>query len=172
MSLQEYTQYGNYIEYVIMKTNNMNYDISDHMFFDLLHNIKRKHNNVFQRHYKEYVFRNFVYENNKENQLQVYKKTLHFHKMHDRKFKVMTYHKEKLPFHIFPSTQNLHSITYVSKATFKINSRVFLNFERKKYEYSEEYYNKIYINYNHDSNVDLTTIEQAINEAIRLIEIQ
>jgi hypothetical protein len=111
-----------------------------------------------------------VYENNKENQLQVYKKTLNSYSVLDPNFKVLSYHKEKLPYHVFPSTHMLHSVSYVNKATFKLNNRVFLNFERKKYENSDVFYNKIYINYNHDNNVDLATIEQALNDAIRLID--
>lgn len=173
MKLHEYSQNGNYIEFVMMKNSSDDcYDVSDNKFFELLHETKRKHNNAFQRHYKEYIFRNMVYENNKENQLQVYKKTLNSHAMLNSSqptFKVLTYHKEKLPYHVFPSTHLLHSISYVSKATFKLNNRVFLNFERKHYENSDTFYNKIYINYNHDNNVDLSTIEKAINEAIGLI---
>jgi hypothetical protein len=168
ISLQKYCSQGNYIEFVILDGENIT-DIPDNMFFKLLNNMKNKGYACFQKHYKEYIYRNMVYENNDKSQIKIYKIALNNHDTLENGLKVLIYHKEKLPYHVFPSTTMLHSICYVSKVIFKINNRIYINFEKRKYDSEDSNnvsFNKVFINYNHDDNVDLSNIENALNTCI------
>jgi hypothetical protein len=161
---------GNYIELVLNEEGN-SIDVGDKLFFKLIQNIKNKGYGCFQKHYKEYVHRNMYYENNDKNQIKIHKKTLlKTLDIPSCSMKLFVCHKEKQPYHLFPSTTMLHSISYISKLTFKINNRVYLNFERRKYSNNADVsFNKIYINYNHDDNVDLTNIQTAIDTCVNLL---
>ena len=175
-SLKELCLLGNYVEIVMLDTAN-DIDIADRVFSKILMSIKKTHSGCFQKHYKEFVFRNLFYENNEQNQIKTYKKTLKYVGNMDDGMKIMVYHKEKLPYHSFPCTTKLHSICYISKAVLKINNRVFLNFEKRVYpvegaEVTQEKrmsYNKIYINYNGSQDVDVEEIDKVIRSCIQLI---
>lgn len=166
--IKQYCNNGNYIEIVFEDYPNC-IDIKDKVFFKMLQNMKNKNYHGFQKHYKEYIFRNITYENNDKNEIKIFKKTLTKHDNLLENIRVLVFYKEKLPYHVFPSTTKIHSVSYISKAIFKINNRVYLNFERKKYEGCSTFFNKVYINYNHDENVDLTTIQAAISSCIQLV---
>ena len=114
-SLKELCLLGNYVEIIMLDTAN-DTDIADRVFSKMLMSIKKTHSGCFQKHYKEFVFRNLFYENNEQNQIKTYKKTLKYVGNMDDGMKIMVYHKEKLPYHSFPCTTKLHSICYISKA--------------------------------------------------------
>ena len=167
--ITNYITHGNYIE-IILEDHKDIVDINEKIFFKILQNVRNKGYNGFQKHCKEYVYRNITYENNNENQIKVYKKILNKQDSLPSGHRILVFHKDKLPYHTFPSTTMIQSVCYISKAIFKINNRIFLNFERKIYEGSENvFFNKIYINYNHDDNVDSTTMQHAISTALDLI---
>lgn len=161
---------GNYIELVMIEDGN-SFDISDKIFFRLMTDIKTSGYNCFQKHYKEYVYRNLFYENNEKNQIKIHKKSLMNNvDIKHKTMKMLIFNKEKQPYNVFPASRMLHSICYVSRVTFKINNRVYINFEKRKYEgNSDVAFNKVYINYNHDDNVDLENIISAIEKSLLLI---
>jgi hypothetical protein len=176
-SMKDHCALGNYFEMVLMEDAN-DMDIPDAVFFKLLQSTRSKNFSHFQKHFKEYVFRNMFYENNTKNQMTTSKKTLTFAATLSNSMRFVAYHKEKLPFHAFPSSTATHSISYVSKVTFKVNNRVFLNFEKRVYPAGAKAapdskktasFNKIYINYNHDDNVDLSSVDTAINTCLQLV---
>lgn len=173
INLQTYCTNGNYLEIILQQKENIS-DIPDTMFFKLLQKLKTKGHSCFQKQYKEFVYRNMFYENNDKNQIKIYKKHLTTTDNINNTMKLLVYHKEKLPYHVFPSTTMIHSISYVSKVIFKVNNRVYINFEKRTYDSDDKSnvsFNKIYINYNHDDNVDLTNIEIALNASIQLIQL-
>ena len=105
---------GNYFEFIVMDGDH-DIDIPEGVFFKLLHSVRNKSNACFQKHYKEYVYRNMFYENDEKNQVKIYKKSLSSaHKTLDG-MKLLVFNKEKLPYHAFPCTKALHSVSYVSK---------------------------------------------------------
>lgn len=174
VSLTKIGHLGNYLEIILME-GETDMDIPDNVFFKMLQHAKNKTNSCFQKHYKEYVYRNLFYENNDKNQIKIYRKILTHVETIQNGMKLLVFHKEKLPYHVFPSTTTLHSVCYVSKAIIKINNRVFLNFEKKIYQGANDSngsrvsFNKIYINYNHEQNVDFNGAESAINTCLQLI---
>lgn len=160
LELQDYVSEGSYIECILMDGDELH--TNDSVFFKMMQDMKDRGYNCFQKHTKEYVYRNMFYENNEKSQIRIYKKTLNKIGNDINGWKILAFHKEKLPYHSFPSTTMLHSISYVSKATFKINNRIFVNFEKRRYTGDETTYNKIYINYNHDDNVDVHSMKKAV----------
>jgi hypothetical protein len=161
---------GNYTEVVLMDEDS-SYDINDKVFYRLINNVRSKGYNCFQKHFKEYVFRNMFFENSDKKQVKIYKKTLlNTVDMSNGVIKMLTFNKEKQPYHLFPASTMLHSISYVSRLIFKENNRVYINFEKRKFEgLPDMSFNKVYINYNHDDNVDLGSIQTAIEKCIMLI---
>jgi hypothetical protein len=169
-SILDVSNKGNYFEIICMEGES-DIDIPDTVFFKLLQTAKGKSTTCFQKHYKEYVFRNIHYENNDKNQVKIYKKTPTFVGEIKDGWRMIAFYKEKLPYHAFPATTNLYSISYVSKAIIKITNRVFLNFEKRVYpETGSVSFNKIYVNYNHDDNVDVNGAEQAIRKCLQIFE--
>lgn len=165
----KYFDHGNYVEIVVCDGDV--YDLPDARFFRFLQIVKQRGGASFQKHYKEYVHRNMFYENSDKNQVKVYKKTLTLvDDEHANNMRVLVFHREKLPFHAFPSTMGLHSVAYVSKVVFKVNNRVFINFERRRYEDAPDTaFNKVYINYNHEENVDGVSMEAVIKDCVALL---
>jgi hypothetical protein len=165
---------GNYTEIVFfdgIDDINIPYDIFYKALIGYKSNVSYP---CFQRHCKEYVYRNLFYENNDKSQIKVYRKNLTNRltlTAGTSPVNVLIFHKEKLPFHAFPSTQNLHSVAYVTKATFKISNRVYVNFERKKYDNCQgnDICNKVYINYNHECNVDTASVAKTLTDVVGML---
>jgi L-rhamnose mutarotase len=168
--LHEYCNHGNYIEFIYQDGENIT-DIHDNIFFKMLNNMKNQGYSVFQKHYKELVYRNMKYENNEKSQVKIYKTSVTKQDDLSNGIKVIVQIKEKLPYHVFPSTTMLHSVAYVSKVIMKVNNRIYVNFEKRRYENQDKAsnvsFNKIYINYNHDDNVDIVNMEKVLNTCIK-----
>ena len=172
-SVSKFVEHGNYIEIVMCDDDSsgqvIDSSITDSVFFKLLNDIRGTNTVYFQKQYKEFIYRNMTYENNEKFQVKVYKKTLTAREKCDNTM-TLVYHKEKLPYHSFPCTTMIHSIAYVSKVTFKINNRVYLNFERRRYPNDARAYNKVYINYNHDENVDMANIDASVKQCFSMLK--
>lgn len=165
MDLHQIVDKGNYIEFILSDDTKTRTEISPYKFYGLLTELKQKLGNCFQKHFKEYVFRDMFYENNDKHQIKVYKKHLtNVHTDVDG-LVILTYYKEKLPFHMFPSTSSLHSVCYVSKVVFKITNRLFINFEKRVYN-DKEAYHKIFVNYNHEENVDISNLKSTLSTCL------
>lgn len=189
VSVQDFCGLGNYIEIVMTEDtkesslrddyNEIDTDMTNAVFFKLLQRTKSKQTSqtktgaCFQKHYKEFVFRNMYLETCENTSSKIYKKSVTFTQdLPELSMRVHVFHKEKVPYHAFPATKCLHNVCYVSKATIKINNRVFLNFEKRVYPPMDkskkaESFNKIYINYNHDDHVDITGVDVAIQAALQ-----
>jgi len=70
------------------------------------------------------------------------------------------YEKKKLTIVNFPSTTKYDAVVQVCKQTFKVSNRVYINFEKREND------NFIYVNYNHDPNVDWDIVTQDIKRAV------
>jgi uncharacterized protein YqgV (UPF0045/DUF77 family) len=190
--IRELVSYGNHIEIVVLPSSNntinktetktqyltttTNIDTDD--FTRLLRNMKKINLHGFQRQFKEYTYRNLYYEHTHgdKTNIHLYKKEVRdINTSLSNQLYVMVSQRDKIAYHIFPSTNQIPSISYVSKATFKVNNRVFINFECKKYQEdcsdgdTPNVYNKIYINYNHDENVDIQKNVEQIEKALNAL---
>lgn len=167
---------GNYIEFVLLASvplhNARVFDISipDDICCHIIETLREKGYKHHQHHYKEYTYRNLVYESNEKNH-KTFKKQLVSSSSSADEIHTFAYHKEKMPYHSFPSTINLDSVMYVSKLVFKVNNRLFINIEHKTNgNSSNNGYKKVYVNYNHDDNVDPLHVESSINSILELMK--
>lgn len=77
--------------------------------------------------------------------------------------------KDKLAYHTFPCTQALMDVHLLERIVFRMHHRVFLNFERQIYEDGSFVY-RVFMNYNHDSSVDQSSIISAIEKVMSVLQ--
>ena len=80
----------------------------------------------------------------------------------------MSYEKKKLSILNFTSSMSYDNIVDVSKTTFRITNRIYINFEEHTYPDTQEVTYHAYINYNHDKNVDWDTIKLDLQRVIKI----
>lgn len=168
----------NYIEWIFgrQKSSIEDVDIYDigltrAMFIDLLSTASNAAlSKPFFRKYKYYIHSDMCYEITEDQQSKVYQAVVH--KVDQQAPWVVSYStKSKIPYHLFPCTTKLYDILYVGRLTFKLHNRVFLNFEqciRKENQTNTHY--KVYVNYNHDTNVDVNSIKQVVNSILCMLK--
>ncbi len=93
-----------------------------------------------KKYYTELMLRDLVCEISDNHQNSVYKKAFV-----SQQGDVVEYRKEKQSFHVFPSTNNLHSACHVSKVTFKLPGHLHVHFEHREYPPTGDATNKVYI---------------------------
>jgi hypothetical protein len=144
-----------------------------HIPKDMLHHAIAKCTRVTRtkachRFCKEYQVSDTVYETNEEQEIRVYKKeTLDVGAFHDH---VVVYsHKTKLSPHNFPSSLDMHAISYVHTTTLKLHNRVHVVAEERVYQDECEAYNKLSLVYMHDDDVDNGLVCSAMSRAYETI---
>lgn len=93
-----------------------------------------------KKYYTELTLRDLVCEIGDNHQNSVYKKSFL-----SQEGDVVEYKKEKQSFHVFPSTNKLHSACQVSKVTFKLPGHAHVHFEHRVYPPTGDTNNKVYI---------------------------
>ena len=162
---------ANYIEYIysLNSTNSLNsniytcdINIPEEKFIKLLDIINTRYHNPFEKTFKCYMQSDLVMENYaKEKDIKVYKKET-VKVEHKNKFIVIHYNRNKFPFHMFHSSTAINSIFYCRRITFRIMNRIYINFDTQLYD-QDDIIRKIYINYNHDDNVDVDNINTILS---------
>jgi hypothetical protein len=121
-----------------------------------------------ERFCKEYMYRNLVYSINEKYESKVSKLDCKSVNRLNCGRIVCYFHKEKASFHTFPSMLRPHSIAYVNGIVFKFHNRIYLNFEERKHEDGSESH-RIFINYNHEDNVDLVNISKRVQQVLDVV---
>lgn len=124
----------------------------------------------FQKEYKQFVSNDLIYENKDNDDIRVYKKAVLNERVINDRCIFTAFNKTKLSILAFPCSLNINDIAYVKKLTFRINNRIYLNFEIKYYESIDKQFYRIYINYNHDTNVDLGLSKKILEKLIMKIK--
>jgi hypothetical protein len=158
---------SNYIELKLYKkkcTENV-YDInfSKEEFYNIMNRLKYK---CFQKDCKQYVSGNLIYENFNNEDVKVYKTEVKniIIKNH---YIISFYNKSKLSVLNFESSKNINDINYIRKLIFRVSNRIYINFEIKKKNNNLVY--NIYINYNHDDTVDLSLINDSLENILKTL---
>jgi len=147
--------------------------LSEKQFYEVLNKINATHKGFkyFQREYKEYVLKNLVCQCFTNDEVKVMKKkSLDVSPLADEKFIQVAYNKTKLTLVNFDSTKNLHQISYIKKLIFRVSNRIYINFEISIDSKTKTKSYMIYINYNHDDNVDFSVTEKSIKELISMLK--
>jgi hypothetical protein len=147
------------------------YDIGQSKFIQLLKAVKRRKQKCCQKNSTKYMYEDMVYEVSGPEVKTYRRASLSIESMESKSCHMirLLFAKEKIPYYMFPSTMNICDIVTCSNVAFRIHNNVYLNFEVTKSDGSDEHFYKVYINYNHDKDADMTFIQTKINEALDLI---
>jgi hypothetical protein len=164
----------NYVELIITSDDDANdrtvhVGLSREVFTKYLEMIKLP--KYFTKHAKCFQYQNMIYENSHNEDIKVMTKTINKIEHLSKKLTICIGKKEKQPFHMFPSTTSLDSMYYVNRLIFRFHNRVYLNFETITYIPKRNVVFKVYINYNHDNNVDVTSINQCIESIVNMLQV-
>jgi hypothetical protein len=161
---------SNYVEIYLINNNINNIvdtSINKDLFYKILNKFKSDNFKFFQKEYKQYTLSNIYYENYNNEDVKVTKKICNNVNI-SKKFMTVFYNKNKLTMLNLPSTVKVNDISYIQKLTFRINNRIYLNFQSKKNNNTIHY--SIYINYNHDDNVDTNITNNIIKPILQKLD--
>ena len=143
-----------------------NVGLSKQKFDETIEKIKTSKYKSFERQLKEYIHQDLFYEIY-DNEIHVYKKAASF-LQNKSGFLISGYNKTKQSVVNFPSTTSIFSIRYVKKKISRISNRVFINFEVSM-DANDDVTYAIYINYNHDDNVDLVVANRDLANVLKIL---
>lgn len=159
----------NYYEIVIMDKNK--YDIGYERFFGTLAKMAFTDYKYFEKQYKQYIVLgddNIFCHNYENEELKIFKNTPVLVEEGDG-FKTYGYSKTKLTVLNYPSTTHIFDISYVKRLTFRVSNRVYINFEISFSPDDEKKTYRVYVNYNHDNNVDMKIVNKSLNEVLKAL---
>lgn len=166
---QSYLETCNYVEIFYVPKQNDIISTSTGLTKEIFNNIMSKMINekykYFQKDLKQYVIGTLFYENDNNEDLKVIKKECK-EITHTNSFMTVYFDRCKMTMLNLPSTNLVHDCTYIRRLTFRINNRVYLNFECKKKTNTDTTYYTIYMNYNHDTGVDVNASCNTIQEIL------
>jgi hypothetical protein len=150
----------NYIEIILKNIS------SEDIFYEKMSRLSNENYKYFQKEYKQYISENMYYQNLNNEDVSVFKSEC---KQVDEypKYMIAYNTRTKLSLMNFASSIKINSISYVRKLIFRITNRIYINFEVKKYNDNLSYL--IYINYNHDTSVDIEVINKELYNILKLI---
>lgn len=152
----------NYIE-IVMK--NMTRDL----FLNKLQGMCKRNYKYFEKGGRCYVKGLLTYENTDNKEIRVFKKNMKLATDHADHV-VCYYDKEKLPYHAYPSTQEHDCIFEYKRLVFRIHNRIYINFEIQDFgESAASLDYRIFVNYNHEQNVDVDHMTQLLTTAIDVL---
>ena len=165
----EQTSSVNYIEYIKIKDSHniddiqsFNTALTKDEFIQFLYKMKKYNYKSFTKIYKQYNQDDIIYNNYENKEIKIYTIKPISHELLSNGFIKISYKKTKKNIqNIFPNI-----ISYVKKFSFRVNNRIYVNFETSITE-DDEFF-KIYINYNHEKNVDMEVINKEIDTIINI----
>lgn len=170
---------SNYIKIVLQSHKNVKDDESSNQciqkntslsrdeFYDYLRKIMQMSYKYSQKQFKELVIGNTHYYNFNNQEVQVYSETTNnvAEISNTNTYIAVAQNRSKLSILGFPSTRNIYVENVKRRLTFRITNRIFVNFEHGE-EDGTIFYN-IYLNFNHDKDVD---VENAIGTIEKVLQ--
>ena len=163
----------NYVEYIVYDDSNsselaLNTDLSDEQFHHLMSKMSRAPYKYFGKQCKVYYNGSYVYENHDQKEIKTYSKTaIDYQVDKARSIVKVFYAKDKIPFHTFPASTKMNAVSCIKKITFRVHNRIYINFQFEKLDGSPNYRKKVYINYNHDANLDAAYMDDLLDRSVR-----
>ena len=172
----------NYIEYFLFATpapasnnawyasNNAWYtDIGEAKFKAVINRLSRHSDSLKfnQREFKEICYGDIIFQNYNNEEHKVFK-LVPISTRFENKRLVVEYQKQKLSLVNVPSTANVDNVSYVRQLIFRVSNRLFLNCQVKKEPSHTSH--TIFVNYNHDHNMDMNIIEKQLASLFKKAE--
>jgi hypothetical protein len=180
-----HTQDGssNYFEFVVMnqnlsisndnKDNNLVFEtaMKKDVFYTLMYKMMDTKYKYHHKQYRELVIGDVHYHNFKNEEINVFGITTNNVENIDNKFCMLAQQKTKLSILSFPSTMKVYNDNVVRKMTFRVSNRIFVNFEHGMISNGkdDEKFYKVYVNYNHDKDVDVQNAIDTIKNALSIL---
>ena len=160
----------NYVELVLIEDSRdekcVNMDIGQNKFLELLSHVSSKYV-PFSRNMVRYFYENLIYERIEKNQknceIKTYEK-IPINLIIQGKTLKMYSMKSKVPHHLFPSTNKLQDIQFISSMVFRFHNNIYLNFDIIKYPNSSIQTHKVYVNYNYDMTIDIEKVNTILKD--------
>ena len=95
-------------------------------------------------------------------------------KSHNEDIGIYCFDEEQLPAHRFPCLDNITYKSNIKKHSFRINNRMYLNYEEETDNDSSAIYKYIYIHYKHSETMDLkkmNTDYERINRMLKRLQL-
>ena len=162
---------ANYFEYNLYSTPSStfwNVDCGKDKFMSVFSRYIEKNNKYSEKLYKEYVYGDVYYQNYNNDEIKVFRLTPITSSFSNNRL-VINYSKQKLSLVNVPSSADYDNISYKRHVVFRISNRIFLNFLITK-DSSQKTTYRIYVNYNHDQNVDMTIVEKQLERIFKQVE--
>lgn len=140
-----------------------NIAVDDEEFAQIMQHMAKTNHKYSQRDFKEFTHKDMQCLCYTNDEVKVYK-TAPVHIQYNEPFLIIGSNKTKLTLLNFPSTTSIHQTVYVKQLVFRITSRIYLNFRSSIDESTRKKVNSIYINYNHDPNVDMKMVNETLRE--------
>lgn len=122
----------------------------------------------FQKEYKEYVYNDVIVHNYMNNETRVFRNAPVL-VQEGKRCVVSAYNRSKLTFLNVPSTKTIHDIQCVKRLIFRVNNRVFVNFQAAAPEGSSDVTYTVCLNYNHEQNVDMDSMGESLERVCGLL---
>lgn len=166
-------KYSNYFEFHLCNSTYNDIDnsigiyntsLDREKFYDLMYKMMDTNFRYHQKQYKEMLIGDVCYQNYKNEEMSIYNiQTNTIESITDKLFAIAQT-KNKLSILSVPSTLNVYSENIIRRLIFRVSNRVFVNFENGITD-NKKYY-KIFINYNHDKDVDISVFVKQISSVL------
>jgi hypothetical protein len=146
------------------------YDVNhdENSFFNILAKLKKAEYKYFQKEYKEYHQKNVCRQSYTNDEVRVFKtNTVQSQSVYDEAFLAVTQYRTKLTLLNFPSSLSIDAVSYVKQLIFRVSNRVYINFKISLDQFTKEKAYTIFINYNHEDNVDLVSVKKQIERVVQ-----
>lgn len=167
--------YSNYFELVLCDSKKIslndielyNTSFDREKFYSIMYKLMDTNYKYYQKQYKEVMIGDVCYQNFKNEEISIY--TVHTNELsYVAPFVcAIAQTKNKQTILSVPSSLNIYSENVIKRLIFRVSNRVFVNFENGITD-DKKYY-KIFINYNHDKDVDVNVAIKHINDVLSML---
>ena len=167
----------NYVEIALFKKkhNDNEFDISFTQLecHAMIQNVHTHNKSIkfFKKHEVKKLYKNLVYSISDDKIGTVYSSNLITHHMVSDRCICNYFSKQNLPSHSFPSSTDIFDIIDCKRLTAKISGNLYLNFESIEYR-DGGVHNHVYFNINKYADIDVTTLSEALQTYIKIIELE
>lgn len=136
-------------------------------FYRLMYRMMDTYYKYNQKQYKETIIGNVCCQNHNNEDISIYNITTNRVECFQNQFLAKVQQKNKLTILSLPSTMNTQCESYVRKLIFRVTNRIFVNFENCACDDAKVY--RITVNYNHDKDVELSSVVDALEKILKLL---
>jgi hypothetical protein len=176
MSLFEFNNDSNYIEVYLAQLENKNdrldvykTNLGCDKFMSLLDTMRDGNFKFFQKEYKEYIHKDIICQCYTNDEIKVFKKKS-LKSSTSKHWLIVYNNKIKQTLLNFPSTTDLQCTSYNKKLIFRVNNRIYVNFKISLDTCTGNKWYEVYINYNHEENVDTQLAKNTLEEVMKMLE--